>query len=99
MVKLVRRHPALALLPFLLVALVAILLARGREAKAVLLMPDVPASDVTTTLLRAGLDSEALAAAGVSTGSTTSVVTAVRNYLNAHPSDVSSADSAYAAAV
>jgi hypothetical protein len=59
--------------------------------------PAIP-TDFRTTLIRAGLDFTALAAAGVSTNSVSSVLQAVAASINNDPSRLSNADSAYATA-
>jgi hypothetical protein len=55
-------------------------------------------TDFKATLVRAGLDSTALAAAGVSTNSVSSVLQAVATAINNDPSRLSNADTAHAAA-
>jgi hypothetical protein len=59
--------------------------------------PSIP-TDFRTTLIRAGLDSTALAAAGVSTNSVSSVLQAVSTTINNDPSRLSNSDTAYATA-
>lgn len=59
--------------------------------------PAIPA-DFKTTLIRAGLDPAAIAAAGVSSGSVSSVAQAMASAINAEPSRLASADTAYATA-
>jgi hypothetical protein len=57
------------------------------------------AQDFEVKAIRAGLDANALAAAGVSGASTTSLMHSVDQYLLAHPAELTSADSAYANAL
>jgi hypothetical protein len=59
--------------------------------------PSIPA-DFRSTLIRAGLDSAALAAAGVSANSVSSVLQAVATSINNDPTRLSSADTSYASA-
>jgi hypothetical protein len=56
------------------------------------------AQDLEVNTIRAGLDAKALAAAGVSAQSTSTVITNVNAYLFDHGSDLTSADSACATA-
>jgi hypothetical protein len=59
--------------------------------------PSIPA-DFKTTLIRSGLDSAALAAAGVSANSVSSVLQAVATSINNDPARLSNADTSYATA-
>jgi hypothetical protein len=56
------------------------------------------AQDLEVDAIRAGLDAKALAAAGVSAQSTSTIITNVNAYLLDHGTDLSLADSAYAGA-
>ncbi|MFN0007040.1 MAG: hypothetical protein ACKVXR_03955 [Planctomycetota bacterium] len=60
--------------------------------------PFVVPADFQVKLLRAGLGAEALAAAGVSSGTIISVLQAAADQLNAHPSDLTTADASLVAA-
>lgn len=62
------------------------------------LAPPLQAANLEVNAMRAGLDARALAAAGVSAESTTSVISSANQYLLAHPSDLPAADAAYATA-
>jgi hypothetical protein len=57
-----------------------------------------PPADFPSTLIRSGLDPKALAAAGVSSGSISSVLAAAASQINSAPTALSSADDALAAA-
>ena len=57
----------------------------------------VPA-DFPCTLIRAGLDPAAIAAAGVLSGTVSSILQAAADTINAHPMDLPNADTAFAAA-
>ncbi|MFN0007217.1 MAG: hypothetical protein ACKVXR_04855 [Planctomycetota bacterium] len=60
--------------------------------------PFVVPADFQVKLLRAGLGADALAAAGVSSGTIISVLQAAADQLNAHPGDLASADASLVAA-
>lgn len=60
--------------------------------------PFVVPADFQVKLLRSGLGADALAAAGVSSGSVTAILQAAADELNAHPSDLTAADSGLVAA-
>lgn len=55
-------------------------------------------ADFKATLIRAGLGADALCAAGVSSGSVSSVLAATATAVNANPTRLSNADASYAAA-
>ena len=57
---------------------------------------EVSPGDLKTALLRAGLDPETLAAAGVVPSAVAGLVTEVREEMQAHPERVNAADLAYA---
>jgi len=61
-------------------------------------LPPTPPADFPSTLIRAGLDPKALAAAGVSSSSVSSVLSAAATQINASPTALSSADDALATA-
>ena len=73
-------------------------LAIALAAATVLLSSQTHATDVGDVLLRAGLDAEALAAAGLASGSVASVVDEVDEHLAANPNDLTTADQDHATA-
>jgi hypothetical protein len=61
-------------------------------------LPLTPPPDFPSTLIRAGLDPKALAAAGVASSSVSSVLSAAASQMNSAPTALSSADDALASA-
>ena len=57
-----------------------------------------PNTDLEVALIRAGIDAKTLTAAGVTSGSVSSLGQAASQHFNAHPTVLSSADTAYASA-
>jgi hypothetical protein len=69
-----------------------------RPPLPLLITPPSTPADYPATLIRAGLDPKALAAAGVSSQSVSSVLSAAATQMNSAPNDLSNADTAYASA-
>lgn len=67
-------------------------------AAATVVMPPPTPADFPSTLIRAGLDPKALAAAGVSSQSIGSLLSAATTQINSAPAALSIADTAYASA-
>jgi hypothetical protein len=95
MARLVRHHPALFSIAvlFLAIPLVLRLTSSAVAAKAL-----VAPADLEVALIRAGLDPDALAAAGLNANQTTSAVGAFKAAMNLEPTRLANADAAYAAA-
>jgi hypothetical protein len=96
-----RRRTSFFGLAFLLIGLPVWWLHTLRPASAVtvrMVLPPTPPADFPSTLIRAGLDPKALAAAGVSSGSISSVLALAATQMNSAPTALSSADDALATA-
>jgi len=76
----------------------------GNDAVRLVSKTDAPVSgfvvpaDFPCTLIRAGLDPAAIAAAGVLSGTVSSILQGAADTINAHPMDLPNADTAFAAA-
>ena len=95
MTRLVKHHPAL--FSFALVLLAIPFLVRAATVAAA---PPaaVSSGDLATTLIRAGLDAEALAASGVNSGQATGVVDDFEAAMALEPGRLSTADAKYSTA-
>ncbi len=93
------RYPLIAILSLVIAGLVVFeVVEQSRRARASLI-PGAPTSNqVAAALMRAGLDAEALAAAGLSTSAVGNVVNDVAESLAADQADLELADSDYASA-
>ncbi len=93
------RYPLIVILALVTLSLVVFeVVEQSRRARASLI-PQAPTSaQVTAALMRAGLDAEALAAAGLSAPPVGNVVDDVADWLAADQADLELADSAYASA-
>jgi hypothetical protein len=91
------RYPLILLLAVAIVALF-VRIQSIQDTRAALFYPEPTPAQLATALVRAGLDPEALAAAGVSPSAIDTVVGDVVDHMTANPGSLELADSAYAAA-
>jgi len=100
-----KRHLGKARYPLILILTVAIValfvrfhLADNGDAKASMFYPEPTPGELATALTRAGLDAEALAAAGVAPNAVATVVGNVAEHMTDNPGALELADTAYTAA-
>ena len=94
MARLVRRHPALFSFAVLLLV---IPLALRLASSAVIAKAALAPADLEVALIRAGLEPDALAGAGLNATQATAVVDAFEAAMSLVPTRLSNADAAYAA--
>jgi hypothetical protein len=98
-----KKHLGKARYPLILLLTVAIVvlfvrIQSIRDTRAALFYPEPTPAQLATALVRAGLDPEALAAAGVAPSAVNTVISDVADHMTDNPGSLELADTAYAAA-